>query len=273
MNCFNQRLIVFLCVALCSGSAWSQFSNYFEIHAAAMAEVNSQIYELNSEKKPRGAIEIATKALGNLAQQSSVIPEYSSAHVFEVRFDDAISAGLKSKLNSSDIFNFQLLSEASKQQVLIGLEQKYSSYFFRMALQMKRFKFHHAYALALSLKYGSADAAAEAKALAEIVSTLAQPFLLKNSSSGVTYIFDLADILNASISKSEISTEFASINSRLTDLYVEIANESKSPIFLALRASKKPNALINKLFAEIQFKKIGLYKAIMATEGNKQHAN
>ena len=273
MNFFNQRLLVLISVALCSCSAWSQFSNYFEIHATAMAEVNSQIYELNQEKKPSAAIEIATKALGNLAKEASVIPEYNTVHVFEISFDDAISTRIKTKLNAGDIFGFQMLSDSGRLQIITGLEQKYSVFFFNMALQMKRFKFHYANALALTLKHGSATAAAETKAVDEIVSALSHPFLLKNSKTGVTYIFELSDILSYAIGRTEQSTEFASINSRLTDLYIEIATSSKNSGFVAAKSSKKPNALINKLNSEVQFKKIDVYKAIMATEGNKPHAN
>lgn len=273
MNYFNQRLLVLISIVLCSCSAWSQFSNYFEIHATAMAEVNSQIYELNQEKKPSAAIDVAAKALGNLAKEISVIPEYNTVHVFEVSFDDAVSTRAKAKLNAGDIFGFQMLSDPSKLQIITGLEQKYSSFFFNMALQMKRFKFHYANALALNLKHGAATAAAETKAIEEIVSALSHPFLLKNSKSGITYIFELSDILSSAIGRTEQSTEFSSINSRLTDLYVEIATNSKNSNFVAAKSSKKPNALTNKLYSEVQFKKVDIFKTVMATEGNRPHAN
>lgn len=269
----HNRILLFTATLSCGSLAWSQFANVFEIQATAMNEVNSQAYELNTEKKPQSALEIIAKAQGNLEKQKGVIPNFNPTTVFEVSFDDAISTKLKTKISSSEVFNFQRLPESSRSQVLQALEQKYSSAFFDMALQMRRFQLHHAYALRSIIKNASLTGAsalsAEIKAMNEIVKILSFPFLLKNSASGIMYSFDFADILSSSISKTAISTEYASINSRLVELYVEIAADSKDADLVALKNSKKPNALTAKLFSEIQFKKAESYKLAMASEGNK----
>lgn len=272
MKLFN-RILLFTATLGCGSLAWSQFANVFEIQATAMNEVNAQVYELNIEKKPGAALDIIAKAIGNLEKQQGVIPNFNPASVFEISFEDTISAKLKPKISSSEVFNFQRLPESSRTQVLQALEQKYSPAFFDMALQMRRFQLHHAYALRSSIKNGAPTAssalAAEIKALNEIVKTLSFPFLLKNASSGITYSFDFADILSSSISKTAISTEYASINSRLVELYVEIATDSKDADLVALKNSKRPNALTAKLFSDMQFRKADSYRLVMATEGNK----
>ena len=268
-----KRILLFTAVILSGSMALSQFANVFEIQATAMGEVNSQISELNAEKRPGAALALVVKVLGNLEKQSGAIPNYKTDSIFEIAFDDMISTKTKSKISPSEIFNFQLLSESSKQQVFLGLEQKYSSAFFDMALQMRRFQLHHAFALSLNIKNGSGASsgsiAAEAKAFDEIAKTIAHPFLLKNTTSGITYVFDLTDILSSSIDKTAISTEYASINSRLLDLYVDVANDSKNINLIALKNSKRPNVFTSKLFSDVQLRKVEAFKLVMATAGNK----
>lgn len=255
--------------------ASSQFANFFEIQATAMAEVNFQVAELNSEKKFGSALAVVAKAISNLEKQSSLVPNSNPTTVFEISFDDAISLKLKSKISAGELFNFQLLLDASKQQIVQALEQKYSAAFFEMALQMRRFQLHHAIALSLAAHSDNGisknSTAAEAKVFEEIVKAISHPFLLKNSNSGITYVFDLADVLNSSVGKTAISTEYASINSRLVDLYIDVAEDSKNSILVALKNSKKQKIFTSKLFSEVQIKKAEAYKLVMASEGNKLH--
>lgn len=258
-----------------SSTALAQFANYFELHSIAISDVNSQLVELLAEDHFETASKLAIKALGNLEKLTGVTPDLNATTVFEIGFDDAIISQAKPKLNDIDIYSFTSLSDAAKNQVVNELERKYSPYFFTMALQVRKFKLNYATALFKKLSVSTLSAgeaiAVEGTALELISGALAIPFLLKNSKTEIVYSYDFLDILNGSISKSSLAAEFASVNARLTDLYVQIFQRSKNPALMTIKSSKRTNPIIAYLNSKQQSSNRAVMSLLLQQEGNKKY--
>ena len=258
-----------------ASKASAQFSNYFEVHSIAISDVNSQLVELLSENHPQAAHQLAAKALANLQKLTSATPDLNSTTVFEIGFDDAIISKSKTKLTDIDVYSFNALSDAAKNQVVAELERKYSPHFFVMALQVRKLKLQYATALVRNLSPTSLNAAeaiaAEGAALDFISDTLAVPFLLKNSKTEIVYGYDFLDLLNGTIQQSSLAAEFASVNARLTDLFVQTVNRSKNPVLVNVKGSRRLNPVASYLTFKGQLSARRYMALIQQQEGNKKY--